>query len=219
MVKMVRLKSMVVMGTATAVLILVAGILSGTASPELVAQTEPEPWIEEHEWEGVLGAAVSWHAEPPEVGCITQESPVGLHHPKSCGGLRSGSDGEVTYHVTDTVETVIVQLDWASSSPASTLQLDTLCPEVPRGSNGAVLDLEHPCYFHPVGGMEGPIVIRVDREHWESHDYSPMGEWAARVFASPNTLGTQEDPGLGAGYAYNQPFVVTVALYHHAPAP
>lgn len=202
---------------------------------------ETGPYAEEFDRAGFVSAAAAWQAEPPGVGCITIESPVGILDPKSCGGIRY-QDGESAAGETrvgpeeepegwggvasadfkesdlSDVKTIMVEMRWSPAGPlGEDFLLDMMCSDMPRGSGGAILDLEHDCYKEARG--ESPLQIRFDEEHWLEHGYNHTGTWAARVFATYGMLGTHGLTGVDIGAAYEQSFEKYWTVFHGEPAP
>ncbi len=191
---------------------------------ELNVQLKPlpsdEPWVDYREYVGKVAWAVSWQVEPPGVGCVIIDLPA-LIDPKTCSGVRGGGsvNGEVPINVSEDAKTVFSEMVWDPAGPlGEDLHLDLLCPDVPRGSGGAVLDTEHPCYFD-TPSTQSPIVHRVDEAHWLEHGYNHTGDWATRVFGTYGLLGTHGTTGVDAGAAYEQSFVLYTSVFHKAPAP
>lgn len=201
---------------------------------------ETGPYAEEFDRVGFVTWAAAWQAEPPGVGCITIESPVGVLDPKSCGGVRGGGGdaGETRVGPSQSVEgwtnigasddfretdlddlkTIMVEMRWNPAGPLGEhFLLDMMCSDMPRGSGGAILDLEHDCYQEARGAS--PLQIRFDEEHWLEHDYNYTGTWAARVFATYGMLGTHGLTGVDVGAAYEQSFEKYWTIFHGEPAP
>ncbi len=208
---------------------------------QLTPLPESGPYADEHDRAGHVTWAVAWQAEPPAVGCVTIESPVGVTDPKSCGGLRGGGGaaGETRVGPEETpegwpsnsgtgndfqeadmsdVKTIIVEMTWTPAGPLGEhFLLDLMCSDMPRGSNGAILDLEHDCYQEARGGS--PLILRFDEEHWLEQGYNHTGTWAARVFATHGLLGTHGLTGIDIGLAYEQSFEIYWTVFHGEPAP
>lgn len=209
-----------------------------TAEVRLVLKPLPRvgPYAEEFDRVGSVGAAVAWQVEPPVVGCITEEAPV--RDIKSCGGTRTGGEAgetrvgpvsspdgwpgtsESDWLETDLedLKTIMVEMRWTPAGPlGEQFQLDMMCSDMPRGSGGGILDLEHVCYQSVQGGS--PLTIRFDEEHWLEHDYNFTGTWAARVFGAYGMLGTYDLTGVDVGLAYQQSFEIYWTVFHGEPAP
>lgn len=178
-----------------------------------------EPYVEYNETSGKITWAAAWQAEVPTQGCVVV--PLGLWTVKNCGGLRDGRavNGEIAINVTEDVETILIELVWQPAGELGKyLSLDAMCPEVPRGGSGAVLDTEHACYYQSEE-PKSPIVLRIDADEWRDGQYNHTGFWAARVFSTYGMLGTHGATGIDVGAAYEQKFTIYTALYHKEPAP
>lgn len=209
---------------------------------QLVPLPEAGPYADEHDRAGHVTWAVAWQAEPPGVGCVTVEDPTGAAiDPKSCGGLRGGggeagetrvgseclpegwpSSGSGSNDCLETemedLKTIIVEMAWTPAGPLGEhFLLDLMCSDMPRGTNGAILDLEHVCYQEARGAS--PLILRFDEEHWLEHGYNYTGAWAARVFATHGLLGTHGLTGVDIGLAYEQSFEIYWTVFHGEPAP
>lgn len=177
------------------------------------------PYEDVREYAGKINAAASWQVEPPGVGCIIIDSPA-IWDPKTCSGIRfGGENGEVKIEVPERAHTIFAAMTWDPAGPlGENLHLDLLCEEVPRGSGGAVLDTEHPCYWD-TPSQTSPIIHRVDKEHWETEGYNHTGNWSARVFGTYGMLGTYEYTGTDVGAAYEQTFKLYTEVWVNHPAP
>ncbi len=177
-----------------------------------------DPYVVSQDFRGYISMAAAWQAEGP-LGCVIIPTPA-LLDVKNCGGIRfGGENGEIAINVTQDVKTILVEMVWDPAGPLGAyLQLDLMCPEVPRGNGGAVLDTEHACYFD-TPGSESPLIHRVDEQHWLDNGYNHTGNWAARVFATFGMLGTYELTGVDAGVAYEQTFKIYTSVFHKEAAP
>lgn len=195
--------------------------INAGALTEIRVQLEPlpdgGPYAEEWEDVGIITFSIAWWAEPTVVGCVVIPGTTGIA--KSCGNFRYGADGNINFEVDEEVETILLEMVWTPAGPlGESLRLELICPEVPRGSFGAVEEPEHDCYWDSPS-HSSPIIHRVDRDHWEEHGYNQTGGWQGRIFAAYGTLGTYGLTGVDAGIAYEQSFTVHSTLFYGEPAP